>query len=53
MRHRRLAPDRESLSARSKAVIYMALTGFMAHHLSGENTMSCSVPIPQTNHWMP
>lgn len=37
MLHRRLARDYETLPARSKAMIHMAMCDLMAHRLTGES----------------
>ncbi len=40
MLHRRLARDYETLSARSEAMIHIAMTDLMARRLTGESTVS-------------
>lgn len=40
MLHRRLACDYETPSARSEAMIHLAMTDLMARRLTGENTLS-------------
>jgi transposase len=50
MLHRRLARDYETLSARSEAMIHLAMTDLMARRLTGENTISWRDPAPQTKH---
>lgn len=53
MLHRRLARDYEPLSARSEAMIHLAMTDLMARRLTSENTISLRDPTPQTKHRIP
>ncbi|SED46490.1 Transposase [Streptomyces sp. 2231.1] len=53
MLHRRLARDYETLSARSEAMIHIAMTDLMARRLTGENTISWHDPASQTKHQVP
>lgn len=48
--HRRLARDHETLSARSEAMIHLAMTDLMARRLTSGNTISWCDPTPQTKH---
>lgn len=46
MLHRRLARDYETLSARSEAMIHIAMTDLMARRLTNENAISWRDPTP-------
>lgn len=51
--HRRLARDYETLSARSEAMIHLAMTDLMARRLTGENAISWRDSTPQTKRQIP
>lgn len=53
MLHRRLARDYETLSARSEAMIHLAMTDLMARRLTGEATISWRDPTPKTKQRIP
>ncbi len=53
MLHRRLARDYETLSARSEAMIHIAMTDLVARPLTGENTISWRDPRSCTKHQIP
>ncbi|MFK4123756.1 IS5 family transposase [Streptomyces longwoodensis] len=53
MLHRRLARDYETLSARSEAMIHLAMADLMSRRLTSENTISWRDPTLQTKHQIP
>ncbi|WP_071373980.1 transposase [Streptomyces sp. MUSC 14] len=51
--HRRLARDYETLSARSEAMIHLAMTNLRARRLTSENTISWHDPTPHPKQQFP